>query len=150
VSSVIDAGEAVTTNSAPRTLDFHVISKLLAVDTEVDPPQQNSPTPTESRDQPARYSICFWLLGGTTSASSGIDAGEADTTNSASRILDFHIISKLLAVDTEVDPPQQNGPTPTESRDQPARYSICFWLLGGTTSASSGTDAGEADTTNRA
>ena len=82
--------------------------------------------------------------------SSGTDAGEADTTNSVSRLLDFHVISKLLAVDTEVDPPQQNSPTPTESRDKPAGYSICFWLLGGTTSVSSGTDAGEADTTNSA
>ena len=60
------------------------------------------------------------------------------------------MISKLLAVDTEVDPPQQNGPTPKGSRDQPARYSICFCLLGGTTSVSSGTDAEEADTTNSA
>ena len=41
--------------------------------------------------------------------SSGTDADEADMTNSPSRILDFHIISKLLAVDTEVDPPQQNS-----------------------------------------
>jgi hypothetical protein len=48
------------------------------------------------------------LLGGTTSVSSGTDAGEADITNSRQRILDFHVISKLLAVDTEVDPPQQN------------------------------------------
>jgi len=40
--------------------------------------------------------------------SSGTDAGEADITNSRQRILDFNVISKLLAVDTEVDPPQQN------------------------------------------
>jgi hypothetical protein len=53
--------------------------------------------------------ICFWLLGGTTSVSSGTDAGEADMTISPSRILDFHVISKVLAVDTEVDPPQQNS-----------------------------------------
>ena len=52
--------------------------------------------------------IRIWLLGGTTSVSSGTDAGEADLTNSRQRILDFHVISKLLAVDTEVDPPQQN------------------------------------------
>ena len=53
--------------------------------------------------------LCFWLLGGTTSVSSGTDAGEADMTNSRQRILDFYVISKLLAVDTEVDPPQQNS-----------------------------------------
>ena len=47
-------------------------------------------------------------LGGMTSVSSGTDAGEADLTNNRQRILDFHVISKLLAVDTEVDPPQQN------------------------------------------
>ena len=33
---------SLTGLTAHRTLDFHVISKLLAVDTEVDPPQQNS------------------------------------------------------------------------------------------------------------
>jgi hypothetical protein len=48
----------------------------------------------------------------------------AGMTNSRQRILDFYVISKLLAVDTEVDPPQQNRPTPTESRDRPARYDI--------------------------
>jgi len=48
------------------------------------------------------------LLGGTTSVSSGTDAGEADLTNRRQRILDFLVMSKLLAVDTEVDPPQQN------------------------------------------
>jgi hypothetical protein len=45
---------------------------------------------------------------GSWEGSSGTDAGEADLTNSRQRILDFHVISKLLAVDTEVDPPQQN------------------------------------------
>ena len=54
--------------------------------------------------------------------SSGTDAGVAGMTNRRQRILDFYVISKLLAVDTEVDPPQQNNPTPTESRDRPARY----------------------------
>jgi hypothetical protein len=44
--------------------------------------------------------------------SSVTDAEEADTTNSASRLLDFHIISKLLAVDTEVDPPPTESPNP--------------------------------------
>jgi len=36
--------------------------------------------------------------------------------------LNFHVISKALAVDTEVDPPQQIRPLATESRDLPARY----------------------------
>jgi len=35
--------------------------------------------------------------------------------------LNFHVISKALAVDTEVDPPQQIRPLATESRDLPAR-----------------------------
>ncbi|MFT6059231.1 MAG: hypothetical protein ACJAS5_000660 [Lentimonas sp.] len=51
------------------------------------------------------------LLGigeGMTSVSSGTDAGEADLTNRPQIILEFNVISKLLAVDTEVDPPQQN------------------------------------------
>jgi hypothetical protein len=47
-------------------------------------------------------------LGGMTSVSSGTDAGVADMTNRRQRILDFYNISKLLAVDTEVDPPEQN------------------------------------------
>jgi hypothetical protein len=37
---------------------------------------------------------------GSWEGSSGTDAGEADLTNSRQRILDFHVISKLLAVDT--------------------------------------------------
>jgi hypothetical protein len=41
--------------------------------------------------------------------SSGTDAGDADMTTSLSRIFDFYVISKLHAVDTEVDPPQQNS-----------------------------------------
>ena len=45
-------------------------------------------------------------LGGMTSVSSGTDAEEAGITNRRQRILDFYVISKLLAVDTEVDPPQ--------------------------------------------
>ena len=60
--------------------------------------------------------LALWHLGGTTSVSSGTAAGVAGMTNSRQRILDFYDISKLLAVDTEVDPPQQNSPTPTESR----------------------------------
>ena len=44
-----------------------------------------------------------------TSVSSGTDAGDADMTTSLSRIFDFYVISKLHAVDTEVDPPQQNS-----------------------------------------
>ena len=49
------------------------------------------------------------LLGGMTSVSSGTDAGDADMTTSLSRIFDFYVIYKLLAVDTEVDPPQRNS-----------------------------------------
>ena len=41
--------------------------------------------------------------------SSGTDAGDADMTTSLSRIFDFYVIYKLLAVDTEVDPPQRNS-----------------------------------------
>ena len=41
--------------------------------------------------------------------SSGINTGEADMTISPHRILDFYVISKVLAVDTEVDPPEQNS-----------------------------------------
>ncbi len=61
-------------------------------------------------------------LGGMTSVSSGTAAGEADMTNSRHKILNFHVISKALAVDTEVDPPQQIRPLATKSQDQPARY----------------------------
>ena len=43
-----------------------------------------------------------------TSVSSGTAAGVAGMTNSRQRILGFYVISKLPAVDTEVDPPQQN------------------------------------------
>jgi hypothetical protein len=39
--------------------------------------------------------------------SSGTAAGVADITNSPYN-LEFNVISKALAVDTEVDPPQQN------------------------------------------
>ena len=53
--------------------------------------------------------------------SSGTAAGVADITNSPYN-LEFNVISKALAVDTEVDPPQQNRSTPAASRDQPARY----------------------------
>ncbi len=41
--------------------------------------------------------------------SSGINTGEADMTISPHGILDFYVISKVLAVDTEVDPPEQNS-----------------------------------------
>ena len=55
-----------------------------------------------------RYDIRFWHLGGMTSVSSGTATGVAGMTNRRQGILDFNVISKLLAVDTEVDPPQQN------------------------------------------
>ena len=58
-------------------MDFHVISKLLAVDTEVDPPHQN-----RGINPLATIRVASGHLGGTTSVSSGTDAGEADMTNS--------------------------------------------------------------------
>ena len=61
-----------------------------------------------------RCGIRVWLLGGTTSVSSGTATGVAGMTNRRQRILDFYVISKAVAVDTEVDPPQQNRPTPTD------------------------------------
>ncbi len=54
--------------------------------------------------------IYFLILGGATSVSSGIDAGETAVTVSSQRILDFHVISKVLSVDTAVAPPEQNAP----------------------------------------
>ena len=53
--------------------------------------------------------MCFLLLGGTTSVSSGTDACESDRMISAWRLLDFHAASKVPVVDTEVDPHQQNS-----------------------------------------
>ena len=41
--------------------------------------------------------------------SSGIETGAADMTISPQRIFNFHVISKVPAVDTEVDPPEQNS-----------------------------------------
>ena len=41
--------------------------------------------------------------------SSGIETSAADMTISPHGILDFYVISKVLAVDTEVDPPEQNS-----------------------------------------
>jgi len=63
-----------------------------------------------------------------TSVSSGTAAGVAGMTNSRQRILDFHVISKLLAVATEIDPPQQN-PVPLDARGAgiPACY-FCRWV----------------------
>jgi hypothetical protein len=49
------------------------------------------------------------LLGGTTSVSSGTDVGESDRIISSWRLLDFHVVSKVSVVDTEVDPPEQNS-----------------------------------------
>ena len=45
----------------------------------------------------------FLLFGGTTSVSSGTDAWEPDGIISSWRILDFHVVSKMPVVDTEVD-----------------------------------------------
>jgi hypothetical protein len=45
------------------------------------------------------------LLGGTTSVSSATDAGASDGIISSWRLLDFHVVSKVLVV----DPPQQNS-----------------------------------------
>ena len=65
------------------------------------------------------FAFCFWegrppcrpvlLLGGTTSVSSGTDVGESDRIISSWRLLDFHVVSKVSVVDTEVDPPEQNS-----------------------------------------
>ena len=55
-------------------------------------------------------SVCFFLLGGTTSVSSASDAGASDGIIRSWNLLDFHTISKLPVVDTEVDPPQQISP----------------------------------------
>ena len=41
--------------------------------------------------------------------SSGIETSAADMTISPHGISEFYVISKLLAVDTEVDPPEQNS-----------------------------------------
>ena len=57
-----------------------------------------------------RWDIRFLLLGGTTSVSSGTATGVAGMTNRRQGILDFNVISKLLAVDTEVDPPPTESP----------------------------------------
>jgi|GEM_PF-4096582 len=57
-----------------------------------------------------RCDIRFWPLGGTTSVSSGTATGVAGMTNRRQGILDFNVISKLLAVDTEVDPPPTESP----------------------------------------
>ncbi len=57
-----------------------------------------------------RCDIRFLLLGGTTSVSSGTATGVAGMTNRRQGILDFNVISKLLAVDTEVDPPPTESP----------------------------------------
>jgi hypothetical protein len=46
-------------------------------------------------------------LGRMTSVSSGTAAGAAYMINRSQRILDFYNISELLAVDTEVDPPNR-------------------------------------------
>ena len=45
------------------------------------------------------------LLGGTTSVSSATDKEKSDRIISSSSVLDFHVISKVPTVDTEVDPP---------------------------------------------
>ena len=65
------------------------------------------------------FACCSWegrppcrpvlLLGGTTSVSSATDAGASDGIISSWRLLDFHVVSKVPVVDTEVDPPQQNS-----------------------------------------
>ena len=48
--------------------------------------------------------------------SSAADAGASDGIISSSRLLDFHVVSKVPGVDTEVDPPQQFSPA---NVDQP-------------------------------
>jgi hypothetical protein len=54
---------------------------------------------------------CLLLLGGTTSVSSAKDAKKSDNIISFWNIPDdCHVISKVPAVDTEVDPPQQFSP----------------------------------------
>jgi len=45
------------------------------------------------------------LLGGTTSVSSATDKEKSDRIISSSSVLDFHVVSKVSVVDTEVDPP---------------------------------------------
>ena len=52
---------------------------------------------------------CIWILGGTTSASSGIDADRLECLSARSESYIFQVIPKVLAVDTEVDPPSRNN-----------------------------------------
>ena len=53
--------------------------------------------------------FCFLPLGGTTSVSSANDAEVSGRMISSWRFPDFHVVSKVPVVDTEVNPPQQNS-----------------------------------------
>ena len=95
-----------------------MVSKVPVVDTEVDPPQQNS--------RPIRLRIVSRRLAGKALIYAGsvefafcswegrppcrpVPMRESLRITSSWRLLDVHVVSKVAVVDTEVDSPQPNS-----------------------------------------
>ena len=102
---------ALITRSNPRcfTLLLVYAIDLPNTDDRINVSQSSSPISGEGIDLCWEGWICLLLLGGTTSVSSATDKEKSDRIISSSSVLDFHVVSKVSVVDTEVDPPQQNS-----------------------------------------